>query len=140
MPVITKRSEIIYYSPTKNRFSEELRKLIEEPLKNRATVRVCKDMRSFSQCFREAPVNIGGIILLAPTRNHLEEILICRELLFDKLFILVLPDSDVQSVSKGYSLRPHFLSYIDHQPEEIASVAVKMFQEQEQDYDPDEKE
>jgi hypothetical protein len=140
MPVITRQSDIIFYSPIKNRFSEELRKLIEESLKDRATVRVCKDIKNLSQCFREAPVNIGGIVLLTPTRGHLDEILTCRELLFDKRLILILPDSYLQSVSKGYTLRPHFLSFMDHNPEEIASVAVKMFQEQEQDYKPDEKE
>ena len=66
------------------------------------------------------------VILVSKSKEELSELLSIRDLLDDVRIILVLPDRERDTVSKGHILRPRFLTYIDSHFQEIAAVLNKI--------------
>lgn len=65
-------------------------------------------------------------VLVADSRECLEELLALRHLFRNLRIILVLPDRESGTISKGHDLHARFLSYIDSDPAEAALVLSKM--------------
>ncbi len=71
----------------------------------------------------------GGLdiaILEAPTHDHLRELVSMRELLEGLRIVLVMGDSDAESVSLGHKLRPRYLSSGEGDFQDVAKVLRKM--------------
>ncbi|HUH67076.1 MAG TPA: hypothetical protein VLZ07_11630, partial [Syntrophales bacterium] len=67
-------------------------------------------------------------ILLASTRVELHHfnLVSLRNLLWDMRTIVILPDSNPETVAKGHILRPRFLSYCDGDFKDVAAVLSRM--------------
>jgi hypothetical protein len=65
-------------------------------------------------------------VLVAESRECLEELFVLRHLFRNVRIILVLPDRESATISKGHDLHARFLSYIDSDPAEVALVLGKM--------------
>jgi hypothetical protein len=65
-------------------------------------------------------------VLVAESRQCLEELLVLRHLFRNARIILILPDRESSTISKGHGLHARFLSYIDSDPAEVALVLGKM--------------
>lgn len=65
-------------------------------------------------------------VLIAPSKEDLAEILSIRNLLIPAKVILLLPDNDKDTINKGHSLCPHFLTFIDDDFKGVADVINKM--------------
>ena len=65
---------------------------------------------------------------LATTKEELSGILSVRELLVDVRIILVLPDQDKDSIKKGHTMWPRFLTYASSDFSDAAAVLRKMIQ------------
>jgi tRNA splicing ligase len=61
-------------------------------------------------------------ILLATTREELQDILSIRDLLWDIKIILIVPDMNRGTVAKGHTLRPRFLCDCNSDFVDVAAV------------------
>jgi hypothetical protein len=65
-------------------------------------------------------------VILAVGRKKLRE-LVSLEQMFERLrLILILPDTDPQTIAQGHSLRPRYLSNIQSDFQDVAAVLRKM--------------
>ena len=65
-------------------------------------------------------------VILAGSRSELDELLGIRHLLDNVRTILILPDGETDSVSKGHALCPRFLTYADTDPTSVQAVLTQM--------------
>ena len=65
-------------------------------------------------------------ILLAASKEELQELVSVGELLEDIRIILVLPDTDRDTVANAHILRPRYLTYVDSDFSDVAAVLSKM--------------
>lgn len=65
-------------------------------------------------------------VLVAESTECLEELLVLRHLFRNVRIILILPERESSTVSKGHDLHARFLTYIDSDPAEVALVLNKM--------------
>ncbi len=65
-------------------------------------------------------------VLLAGTQEDLADILSVKNLLERTRIILILPDSSKDTISKGHTLYPRFLAYVDGDFSWVAAVLEKM--------------
>lgn len=65
---------------------------------------------------------MGFTVLVATTRKELDRFLAIRDMLSDFRIILVLPDHENDTLSKGHRLSPHFISYIDGDFSDLVTV------------------
>lgn len=119
------RSEIVYYKPVENSFSEELEGVIESA-GNKEDVEVYKDITSLLQRLRAPQESIFLAVLLIPSKDELKDILAFQDLFMDKRLVLILPDRDEETIHDGHRLRPRYLSFTDNRIEEIASVLERL--------------
>jgi hypothetical protein len=79
------------------------------------------------------PLNDPTIaVLVADSRERLEELLVLRHLFRNVRVILVLPDRESGTISKGHDLHARFLTYIDSDPVEVALVLSKIAEQRRQ--------
>ena len=105
---------------------ERLQRLLEavSPGQKSEIIRTISDLSGrFLQPLRCHP---NVVILVSKSKEELSELISIRDLLDDLRIILVLPDRERDTVSKGHILRPRFLSYIDSDFIEIAAVLNKI--------------
>ena len=76
-------------------------------------------------------------ILLASSREELQDILSIRELLEDTKIILIVPDTNPDTVAKGHTLRPRFLSDCNSDFVDVAAVLGQMIRKLGQNNDTD---
>lgn len=100
-------------------------RIIQEVLPGEDT-KICRDIDVLSNALRQPRNSEAIAILHASSNTELPEILSLRELLWDTKIILVLPDSSTDTVAKGHSLGPRFLSYHDGNFHDIAAVLKRM--------------
>ena len=87
---------------------------------------IVHDHETFSHILRW---NIGPrkiVVFLALDHDDLAFILSQKKLISDYRLIMILPDSNEESVSKGHSLYPRFLTYRDGDFKDVAAVLEKM--------------
>ena len=65
-------------------------------------------------------------VLQANTHEDLLDFLSIRDLLFGIRVILILPDSGENTVNKGFTLLPRFLTYKDEDIRKVEAVVKKM--------------
>jgi hypothetical protein len=78
--------------------------------------------RLLPQANRPRPI----VIVLAPTRGDLESLLEIYELFENTRLILVLADTDGETVALGHRMQPRFIGYLANSFTEIAAVVRKM--------------
>ncbi|MEW6266513.1 MAG: hypothetical protein AB1641_25860 [Thermodesulfobacteriota bacterium] len=66
------------------------------------------------------------VIILALTQEEFHEVHTLRPWLSDVRLILVLPDSDRETIRAGHMLRPRFLSYAQSDFQDVAAVLAEM--------------
>ncbi len=81
---------------------------------------------SFSQKLRRPQGELSIAVLLAGTRDDLLDILSVKNLLERTRIIIILPDRNEDTISKGHTLFPRFLTYADCDFNWIKTVLEKM--------------
>lgn len=65
-------------------------------------------------------------VFLISSRQELLELVEYQEWLRDYRLILVLPDDDMETISRGHALRPRFVTYAESDFIDISAVLGKM--------------
>ncbi|HVO67929.1 MAG TPA: hypothetical protein VMT12_15740 [Syntrophales bacterium] len=89
-------------------------------------VKIYRTVDGLSRGLRQPRNEVTLAILLASSKEDLINLLSIRDLLSDMKIILILPDSDPETVAKGHMLRPRFLTYCDSDFVDVAAVLSLM--------------
>lgn len=87
---------------------------------------ICRTVSSLSARLRKRKYDLDIAVLVTEDENELDELLAIRELLDDLRIILVLPDEEKETVSKGCALYPRFLTCVDSDFTAITDVLNNM--------------
>lgn len=119
---------VLFYTPYAGDTGKKCEKLRDEieSLVPVEEIEIYRTKAELSQRLHQPRYNLDVCILCAPNRKAFSDILSLRELLEDLLIILLLPDSKKDTITKGHTLRPRFLSYVDGNPDIITAVLKKM--------------
>jgi len=92
----------------------------------RIVVESCLDISSLERSLRKSGNDLTLAVLLTTSHEELQELLTLRPLLNDIPLILILPDSNKDTVAKGHILAPRFLTDLQNKFNEIYAVLNKM--------------
>jgi hypothetical protein len=87
---------------------------------------ICRSIGELSKRLRQPIFNPTIAILLATSRDELQDILSIRDLLGDMKIILIVPDMNSGTVAKGHTLRPRFLCDCNSDFVDVAAVLSLM--------------
>lgn len=116
---------LLLYTPVSEGCGKELHSMIAEliPLND---VEVYRSIQNLSNRLRQRAHDLPIVVLHATRREDLVDILSIRELLRDVRIILLLPDSDEETLAQGHILRPRFVSYADGDLADVRAVLDRM--------------
>ena len=116
---------IIFYSTSNGEVRNRLLRIIQTVV-SEENMKICRSIDALSKGLRKPRNDMNVAILHASTRTELLDFISLRDLLWDMKIILILPDSDPDTVAKGHILRPRFLSYCDNGFTDVAAVISRM--------------
>lgn len=116
---------IVYANGKKERLRKDLQDVVESKIPPQ-NLEVFHTIDDFSKRVLRLPIEIDVAVLLAQNKHELLELALLKDFLEDVRIILILPDRENETVSKGHKLRPCFLSYIDSDFKDVASVLEKI--------------
>jgi hypothetical protein len=119
------QTSVLFYSSMLNREGKIIQDVIEELLPS-GQVAICRSPVDLSHRLQELQKNLPILIILISTKDELIDVLSFRNLLFGFRLILILPDSEEETVALGHRLRPNFLTYLYSNAKEIKAVLEKM--------------
>ena len=119
--------KVLYFAPMENGVCERLQQKIEAviPAENMEIYRTFEDL---SERFHQPLNNLSVAVLLAASREDLQELLSIRDLITDVRLIAVLPDRKKETIAKGHLLRPRYLAYADGDFADVVAVLRKMLE------------
>ncbi len=99
---------------------------LHQNLVHEYNVKFFRTIETLSQNLRQPIGRLTIAVLLASSQKDLEDIFSIRDL-FDRVrIILILPDRNEDTISKGHSLFPRFLTYVDSDFNWVTAVLKKM--------------
>jgi hypothetical protein len=118
---------ILVYIGRNNSARKRLQSKIE-PLVSKNQTEICRTIDGLSRRLRQPRYNLAVAVLLAASRQDLLDLFSIRDLLDDLRVILLLPNRKKDTIAKGHTLRPRFLTYADSDLSDVAAVLSKMLQ------------
>ena len=116
---------VLLYSTSKKGPGERLQSVIKAFVPKRE-IELLGTIQSLSRRLREPKDDKDIGILVAASRDELRELVSVSDLLEDLRIVLVLPDREEETIAKGHTLKPRFLSYADSNFIDVAAVLSKM--------------
>ncbi len=117
--------KLIFYCADPNDFSAGLLDQIGSLVPAERLV-VCRDFEELQSSVLKSAYDLFAAVLVVSSRNDLVDLLSIRELLTSIRVILVLPDCEQETVSRGHDLKPRFLTWPAWDSCEVIAVLRKM--------------
>ena len=117
--------KMLLYLPHEDGVGTKLLGIIEGLAVN-GKIEIYRSIDSLVQRLRKPTFDIDFFILMAANQKRLSDILLIKEKLRDIKIILILPDRESDTISRGHELYPRFVSYIDSDFKEVGAVLEKM--------------
>jgi len=115
----------IFFSREKGQRYEEILGFARE-LFLAGEISIHSEVKGFTQAILEPGFDHRIILILAGSSKDLARILPFRELFEDRALILILPDSQKDTVDKALSLYPRYIDYVQNDPLDVSLVIKKM--------------
>ena len=119
------KMKLFLYVPDRCRSGKRLQRVIEA-LVSKEDTEIYRTIDGLTFRLRQPRHDPSIAVLLTATREDLSEILSLRDLLGDIRIMLVLPDRKRDTIAKGHTLRPRFVTYADSDFVEMAAVLSKV--------------
>jgi hypothetical protein len=113
---------LLYLPPCE--VAEKFESLITNCL-SQENITICHNINTFSRGLRQAFSEVIGVILIH-SQSDLDEILLLRDVIWNIRTILILPDSNPETVARGHAVRPRFLTFQDGDLNEVVTVLQRM--------------
>ncbi len=117
--------EVFLYATEAGEAGKRLERIIKISLDS-LDIQVCRSIHSLTQKLRQPKNGFLIAVLVAHNKKELTEILSLKDLFWDLRIILILPNYEKDTISKGHKLHPRFLSYVDSDFKDVAAVLEKM--------------
>ena len=92
-------------------------------------IEIYRTTKSLFRRLRQPKDNLNIAVLLASSKKDLSDILSIGDFLSDISIILILPDEEEDTIAKGHTLRPRFLTYSDNNFQGVGAVLMKMLEQ-----------
>jgi len=116
---------VLIYS-TKTGDAEKRILSIIEPRFSETSSHFFRTISALQSALRRPREDMIIVILVATSTKELEDLLSIRDLLEDIRIILILPNSDQETITDGLKLRPRFLTSCDSDFSDVAAVLRRM--------------
>lgn len=120
-----KKMNLLFYATNEKGAGKRLWNLHQE-LASEYKGDFCRTIDTLSLKLRKSLGDLTIAVLLAESQDELLDILCIRDLLNGARIILILPDRKEDTIRKGYSLYPRFLSYANGDFKDVAAVLSEM--------------
>jgi hypothetical protein len=118
---------VIFYSTRHGGSGERLLRIIESVVL-KTNINIISKIDALSRALCQPRYSAAIAILLTSSGKDLLDIISLRDLLLDLKIILVLHNSDPDTVSKGHILRPRFMSDCHDNFQDVAAVLKRMIE------------
>ena len=118
-------SNVILYIPPAQRVGSRLKKNIEAVVMA-DNITLVQDAEKLDRILRKPLNNVDAAVLLNVSEENLLDILPLRDSLLRIPVILILSDQKSQTLAKGHTLRPRFISYTDSDFTDVRAVLEKL--------------
>ncbi len=92
----------------------------------RENIIVVQNMKQLIRILRQPLNGVVAAVLLAGTKTELMDLMPVRDLLLRIPSILILPDHEKETITRGHSLRPRYLTYADGDLSDVGDVFKKI--------------
>ncbi len=116
---------ILLFFPSKNGIDDCELRLIDN-LPKGENLQICRTIIGLSRSLRQPSFESLIAVLLASNFDDLKNLVAIGDLLSGIPLILILPDRQDQTISKGHKLYPRFVSYADSDFSDVGLVLNKM--------------
>ena len=113
--------KLLLYAPLAHRASELLEEAVAAVIPEQMTERL-HTAKSLAERLRNPLNGLEVAILLAATRQDLQELQALEQMLERLRVILILPDATPQSIAQAHNLRPRYLTNIQSDFQDVAAV------------------
>ena len=115
---------VIFFTSIDHSVANRLTRVLEVHV-SRKELETFRNIDIFSERLHQPLPDPVVFVLQICSREELMDILPLRELLQDRRIILVLPDSEPETVSLGHILRPRFITYGDSDYMDMSAILGK---------------
>jgi len=119
--------KVLYFAPMENGVCKRLQQRIEEVVLSEY-MEIYRTFEDLSERLHQPLNNLSVAVLLATSREGLQEILSIQDLITDVRVIAIIPDREKETIAKGHLLRPRYLAYADGDFADVAAVLRKMLE------------
>ena len=123
--MIQKSNNIILSIPPRHHDSARLREIVEGVALPENII-VVSSIENLLRILRQPLNGVAAAIIFDATEQELNSLLPFKDLLLRMPVILVLPNSSRETVAKGHSLRPRFVTFADSDFSDVRDVLQKM--------------
>ncbi len=127
--------KVIFYLPESNKTEFKFQALLKQ-VRFAAEVDLAGTPAELEEFLRRPRYNLAFVILVAPSREELSNLIDLGRLLRDVRIVLVLPDTDDETMMLGYKLYPRFSIDIADNTDSLEAVVEKMLENYTQDQNP----
>jgi len=116
---------IIFFSTVKIGPAERLLGDIQTKIHGHR-IEVDRTVEALCDRFHHPTIDRGIMILVPKDREQLEQLISIGDLFNDSPILLVLPDREPATISRGHRLYPRFVTYVDSDFSDLVSVLSKL--------------
>lgn len=113
--------KVLYYSSLKARACKKVVETILTVI-HRDSLKIYRTLRTLSERLLEPMGDLSVAVLCISSQEEFSSLLTIKDLLKDMRIILILPDREKTTISKGHRLGARFLSYKDSDFSDLAAV------------------
>lgn len=122
---------LVLYASVSDEVVEQVRKALEPSFKL-ASFRVHRTISGLSESLHPPVKDVRAVVLLVGKREDILELIGVRYLFRHVPVVLVLPDTDDQTIALAHRLRPRYLTYIDAHFVDLYPVLARLFERHEE--------
>ena len=119
---------LLFYATVTNGPGKRLQKVIKGLVPRNMRTENYRTINSLTHRLRRPTHDLAVAVLFAASKQDLLDILSVRDLLEDLRIVLLIPNRQKDTIAKGHTLRPRFLTYADSDFSDVAAVLRKMLE------------
>jgi len=116
---------LLLYTPLAHKAGKRLETAVAKVVLPQAT-EITHTLEGLARRLRRPRNGLEIAVILAAGRKDIQELQSFDQMLERLRLILILPDSDPQTISQAHSFRPRYITNIDSDFQDVAAVLKKM--------------